>query len=212
MSGNEAGAGDGAGDAGAPRGEPPQWLAGPARTRAGVALYIRPLGRDDLARERRFLEGLSSGSLRQRLLGAVNDASDAMLARLVEPGWPGRLALAVVRRDGAAVRRDAGESAGDAQGEAACDEEILGVARFDAGGHADMAEFGIIIADAWQRQGLGHVLFERMVRAARAAGYRELVGVTFADNRGMIELARSYGFQIGPEPGERGLRRLTLRL
>lgn len=211
MSGNEAG--DGAGNAGVPRGGPPQWLSGPAETRAGVALHIRPLGRDDLARERRFLEGLSSVSLRQRLLGAVTDASDAMLARLVEPGWPDRLALAVVgRADGAAVSPDAGESAGGEEREPAGDEEILGVARFEAGEHAGVAEFGIVIADAWQRMGLGHALFERMVRAVRAAGYRELVGVTFADNRGMIELARSYGFEIGPEPGERGLRRLTLRL
>ncbi|MCL4184874.1 MAG: GNAT family N-acetyltransferase [Burkholderiaceae bacterium] len=202
MSGNEAEAADSAGEA--PSGEPPQWLAGPAQARAGAELYIRPLGRDDVARERRFLEGLSPESLRQRLLGAVTDASDTMLAHLVEPGWPARLALAVVRRDSCAVGVGGEEGAGD--------EEILGVARFDAGERGGVAEFGIVIADAWQRKGLGHALFERLVRAARAAGYRELVGITFADNRGMVELARSHGFEVGPEPGERGLRRLTLRL
>lgn len=188
-------------------GEAPQWLSGPIDTRAGVVLHVRPLGRGDVARERRFAEGLSPESLRQRLLGAITGASDEQFARLVEPGWPRRLALAVVRRAGDDAAGD--DAAGD---DAAGDEEILGVARFDACEQADAAEFAIVIADAWQRKGLGHALFERLLQAVRAAGYRDLIGVTFADNRNMVELARAHGFEVGPEPGERGLRRLTLRL
>ena len=194
-------------DAGAD-GAAPHWLSERFTGRSGIALCIRPLGAADAASERRFIEGLSAQSLYQRLLGVVTAASDEQLERLVRPDWPHGLALAVFRC-AAPGERGAGTDAGvgtDAP------DEILGVARFAASGQPQEAEFGIVIADAWQGQGLGHALFERLVRAARAAGYRELVGTTFADNRDMVALARAHGFQVTHEEGERGQRRLTLPL
>ena len=194
-----------AADAGAD-GAAPHWLSERFNGRSGIALCVRPLRAADAASERRFIESLSAQSLYQRLLGVVTAASDEQLERLVRPDWPHSLALAVFRC-AAPGERGAGADAG-----ADAPDEILGVARFAASGQPQAAEFGIVIADAWQGQGLGHALFERMVRAARAAGYRELVGTTFADNRDMVALARAHGFQVTHEEGERGQRRLTLPL
>ena len=202
-----------AADAGAD-GAAPHWLSERFNGRSGIALCVRPLRAADAASERRFIESLSAQSLYQRLLGVVTAASDEQLERLVRPDWPHGLALAVLRC-AAPGERGAGTDAGagaDADADAAGEIEILGVARFAASGQPQAAEFGIVIADAWQGQGLGHALFERLVRAARAAGYRELVGTTFADNRDMVALARAHGFQVTHEEGERGQRRLTLPL
>ncbi|RPH59188.1 MAG: GNAT family N-acetyltransferase, partial [Burkholderiales bacterium] len=131
--------------------------------------------------------------------------------QLVAQDWPRSLALAVFRcetAEGMRASADAASGAGAGLGDEA---EILAVARFHpATDRPGVAEFAIVVADDWQRKGLGHALFERIVRAARVAGVRELFGTTYADNRGMIDLARSYGFAVGPEPEEGALRRLTL--
>ena len=172
----------------------PRWLNVRCKTRGGVRVHIRPLRADDAARERAFIDGLSQASLVQRVLGALGEVTDEQVAELVRPDWPRRLALAAFGCD------------------AAVGDEIIGVARFDASEQPGAAEFAIVVADRWQRRGVGYALFDRLVRAARIAGYRELVGTTFATNREMIELARSHDFEVGPEDGEPSLRRLTLRL
>ncbi len=172
----------------------PRWLNVRCKSRRGVRLHIRPLRADDAAHERAFIDGLSPASLGQRLLGTISEVTDEQVAELVRPDWPRRLALAAFG------------------GDAATGDGIIGVARFDLSERPGVAEFAIVVTDLWQRRGVGYALFDRLVRAARVVGYRELVGTTFAVNHHMIELARSHGFEVGPEEGEPSLRRLTLRL
>ena len=182
----------------------PDWLTERFVGRDGVALCVRPLGPADSANERAFIEELSPESLYQRLMGVIKGVSDAQFAALLQPDWPRSVALAIFRCDA-----PAGASEGvDAPREV----EILGVARFAESGEPQVAEFAIVVTDAWQRRGLGHALFERLVRAARAAGYRQLVGTTFGDNRRMLDLARSLGFESASDDGDTSLRRLTLSL
>lgn len=192
----------------------PDWLTERCTSRGGVPILIRPLRADDAPSERAFIEGLSAVSLYQRLLGVVKEVSDDQVAELVRQAWPQRLGLAAFGAGAAADRAEGEAPAAAAAGAAtlSVEGELLGVARFDASGQPGSAEFAIVVTDRWQRRGIGYALFQRLVRAARAAGYRELVGTTYAVNRDMIELARSYGFAVGPEEGERSLRRLTLAL
>lgn len=201
----------------------PEWLTERCTSRGGVPILIRPLRADDAPSERAFIDGLSPASLYQRLLGTVKEVTDEQIAELVRQDWPRRLGLAVFDVGAAADRAEGeppahaaeGESPANAAGGAAAPPAgggLLGVARFDASDRPGAAEFAIVVTDRWQRHGIGYALFQRLVRAARAAGYRELVGTTYAVNRDMIELARSYGFAVGPEEGEPSLRRLTLAL
>lgn len=182
----------------------PAWLSERVVARSGIALSVRPLRADDVPRARDFLGRLSPESLHRRALGVVKEVSDEQLAERVRQDWPRALALAVLRHAGPAGPDDVAQAADGA--------ELLGVARFAPSGRPQSGEFAIVVADAWQRQGVGSVLFERLVRAARSAGYRELVGTTYADNLEMIELAASHGFAVGPEDDEPHLRRLTLPL
>lgn len=179
----------------------PRWLDAPAGEIDGIALHARPLGPADAARERDFIARLSAYTLQQRVLGSVKPPTDEQIAQLVTPDWPGSLAVALF----------AGGNGGRVPG--ADEPEILAVARFGSvQRQPGTAEFAIVVADRWQRRGLGHRLLALMIRAVRAAGYRELVGTTFAGNRGMIELARAHGCEVLPEPGEPALRRLRLVL
>lgn len=202
---------------GGPSGQPPDWLTGRLEVPTEVPLCVRPLCPDDAALERRFIDRLAPETLQQRLLGVIKEPTDEQIALLVAQDWPRSLALAVLRCGTAGAPRPAADPAPEpAPGPASAPDdepEILAVARFHpADDRPGAAEFAIVVADDWQRKGLGHALFERLVHAARVAGLRELFGTTFADNRGMIDLARAMGFEVGPEPDEPALRRMTLAL
>lgn len=54
----------------------------------------------------------------------------------------------------------------------------------------DAAEFAITVLDAFQRRGLGRILFDRLLEAARERGYARLCGEVLAENRAMLGLLR----------------------
>jgi acetyltransferase len=56
------------------------------------------------------------------------------------------------------------------------------------------AEFGIVVADAWQAHGLGARLMEELLEHAHRAGIDTFGGVTLSDNSRMRRLARKLGF------------------
>ena len=69
-----------------------------------------------------------------------------------------------------------------------------------------------MLADAWQRRGLGEALLVRLIDSARRAGIERLSDVTFADNAGMLHVARKLGFRLSREAHDATLTRMTLRL
>lgn len=156
---------------------------------------IRPIRPSDLEIERRFVYGLSARSHYLRLLSG----------RGLLPGELERWTNIDPQREIAliAIVRDAGTA----------DEEEIAVARAvvddSARGHWD---FAIVVADAWQGRGLGALLLGQLLQAARAAGATVLGGITLAENRGMLALARKLGFHARREPGDATVMRLELRL
>jgi acetyltransferase len=80
--------------------------------------------------------------------------------------------------------------------DSAGEEMIVGVARYVAasGEEGETAEFAIVIADAWQRRGLGRALLELLIEGARQHGLRKLVGGVLAVNAPMRALAAATGF------------------
>ena len=70
----------------------------------------------------------------------------------------------------------------------------MGVARYVKDADRAGAEFALVVADAWQRRGVGTLLLETLLQHARAAGIERLHGITLATNQGMQDLARKFGF------------------
>lgn len=164
-----------------------QWQAADGR-----AVVIRPLFSDDTRRELRFLEALSADARYERLLGHRSALGPGELRRLV-------------RFD---VRREIALLATVGQAE---DEEIIGVARLHNTGQR-RCEFALVVADAWQRSGVGARLLGRLLDLARGAGIVEVTGTTRAGNEAMKALARKLGFALTPEPDDATLVRLTRAL
>ena len=164
-----------------------------ARAPVAESIRIRPIRPSDLELERRFVHGLSARSRYLRLLSG----------RSLQPGelerWTNvdpccEIALiALVSEDG----RD------EEVGVGRCVVEDSAEGRWD---------FAIVIADAWQRRGVGEALLRRLIQAATAAGVTTLGGITLAENRGMLALARKLGFSARREDGDATLVRLEQRL
>jgi acetyltransferase len=89
--------------------------------------------------------------------------------------------------------------------------ETLGVVRAAFDPDNTRAEFAIIVRSDLKGQGLGYALLDKMIRYCRSRGVRAVVGQVLPDNRAMLDLAQSLGFESRFLP-ERGVIEVELRL
>src|SRR5512133_1490110 len=127
----------------------PAQLVAFRRLADGTAIVIRPIHPEDDAIERAFISGLSSATRYHRLLGA-RKLTPEEIRRLTRIDYEQKMAFVAVAGQGAQLR-------------------LLGVARYARDADA-AAEFAVVVADAWQRKGIGTVLLNALQRHARAAG------------------------------------------
>jgi acetyltransferase len=85
------------------------------------------------------------------------------------------------------------------------------VARYVLDKNGNAAEFAVVVADAWQRRGIGRRLMAKLIDTASRRGVQSLYGNILATNRPMIDLVRSLGFQL-ERSDDPTLTRATLSL
>lgn len=90
--------------------------------------------------------------------------------------------------------------------------DIVGAASFMVDGSGSGCEFAISIVDAWSGAGLGRILMEGLIEAAKRRGLREMKGFVLAQNRGMLALASRLGFSTRADPEDFSIRIVTLAL
>ncbi|MDA3959860.1 MAG: GNAT family N-acetyltransferase [Planctomycetota bacterium] len=78
------------------------------------------------------------------------------------------------------------------------DGSLLGVGRLNIIGRGGSGETALVVADAWQGHGVGRVLKETLIIAARKRGLRCLSSVFDPRNRAAVELARHMGYRFMP--------------
>jgi len=74
--------------------------------------------------------------------------------------------------------------------------EILGIGRLSRTIEDGVADFAILVSDAWQRQGLGTELLTRLVHIAETEGLGHISGLVMSGNGGMQKVCRKVGFQL----------------
>ncbi|XAQ44112.1 GNAT family N-acetyltransferase [Ralstonia solanacearum] len=149
----------------------------------GTVATVRPILPQDAPLEAALVDGLSSESRYARFLVGGGHLSDEMLAAYTQVDYVNHLALVV--------------SVADADG---AGEQLIADGRFVL--EDGVAEFALLVADVWQGKGVGRRLFAMLVRAARAAGAREVFGEVLSMNRRMIALACDAGFHVASVPGD----------
>ena len=73
-------------------------------------------------------------------------------------------------------------------------------------------EFGIIIDDSLQGQGIGHQLMTHLIAHAKAQGHTLMRAEILADNHPMQKLALKLGFTLNKHPHDNGLVEAKLHL
>jgi len=161
-------------------------LVGPAVTRSPGAdptpavsdeheIMFRAIGPADAGIEQAFVQGLSDTSKNLRFFSAMKQLSPKLLEQFTHPHFPGDFALIATDTD-AGIERE------------------IGVARYLPTDTPGVAEFAIVVADAWQGRGIASRLMHGIICVAAVAGVRTLEGVILRENSRMLKLARDLGF------------------
>ena len=179
---------------------PPHWLlvypAHLSRTwtlASGESLSVRPVRHDDGDLEEAFVCALSLESRYQRMLSGGTKFTPEWIDSTTHIDYHRHMAFAVTTvRDGV--------------------EQFVGVGRYVVDAVKSSAEVALVLADAWQGQGLGRRLLETLLEHAASAGIREALGTVLATNVAMVRLVRSMGFTVSQEPGDPTVRRISRQL
>ena len=141
--------------------------------RDGRRALVRPVRAADAPLVQQFVRELSPRSRRNRFFGPVAELSPAQLERMTRFDGPAGLGLVVVAGE------DSPRIVGIAQ-HAVCDPPF--------------AELAVVVADGWQRQGLGERLVLLLLAHAAKTGIAAVQGLVIAANRPMLALASKLGF------------------
>jgi acetyltransferase len=153
----------------------------------GTDITIRPIRPEDAEIEQAFVRGLSPEAKYLRFMTGLRELSMEMLVRLTQIDYDREMALiAVTGQD---------------------DKEVeLAVARYAMNPDGESCEFALVVADAWQKKGLGSRLTGCLMEAAHAKGYKTMEGAVLAENNHMLQLAHKLGFSIEANPEDSSLR------
>jgi RimJ/RimL family protein N-acetyltransferase len=147
------------------------------RTHDGRVAVVRPARPEDRARFVAAVDGLSSQTRYQRFFSPIPRLPARDVDRLMDLDAARQVVLHATDGHGVAV---------------------VGVARFVFTGPRE-AELAITVGDAWQRQGLGGALLDRLIAAAGDRAVVRLTAESLTDNRAVAALLRSRGFRrTGP--------------
>lgn len=143
----------------------------------GSDAVLRPIRPEDEPLVERMFQYLSKESLYYRFFGYVPQVTHEFLARYTQNDYDREIAI-VAEIDDENERK------------------MIGVVRIIADAWMDSAEYAILIADPWQRQGLGYLLTDAILDIARDRGIRKIYASVLATNKGMMHLFEKRGFTI----------------
>ncbi|WUR11476.1 GNAT family N-acetyltransferase [[Empedobacter] haloabium] len=151
----------------------------------GMPLLLRPIRPEDAPAHVRFFAALDPDDVRMRFFTALRELPPAQLARLTQIDYDRAMAFIATRTG--------------ADGQA----ETLGVVRAVADPDNAQAEFAITIRSDLKGQGLGTILFRKLVEYFRDRGTAGLTGEALAENVGVQQLVKRFGGRVlpGAEPG-----------
>ncbi|MFZ3322502.1 MAG: GNAT family N-acetyltransferase [Usitatibacter sp.] len=159
----------------------------------GERVAIRPIRPEDATLETAFVEALSAESTRLRFMSGMRSLTAEMLARFTQIDYDREMALIATVGSGASERQ-------------------IAVARYIAMPDGASCEYAIVIADDWQGRGLGRLMMQKIIDAARGAGLQSMSGWVLAGNRGMLGLCGALGFRERGVPGDTTIRIVELDL
>lgn len=157
------------------------------------AVTLRPIRPEDAEMEQEFVRGLSPESRRFRFMDTLRELTPRMLARFTQIDFDREMAfVATVAREGR--------------------ETEVGVCRYVTNPDGASCEYAIVVADNWQRRGLGRQMMIRLIDVARARGLQTMIGHVLGNNSSMLSLCQDLGFLVSESADDPLVKRVTLTL
>lgn len=150
---------------------------------------IRPIRAEDEPALAEFFKGLSSDSLHLRFQKCWSAPRGETLRSLARVDYRRHMAFVCI----AAGR-------------------IVGEARYFVNPDERTCEFAIAVADDWHNAGVGGLLMEVLISAARERGIERMEGLVLRENADMLRFVRALGFEAHHEPEDPALTRVSRRL
>jgi acetyltransferase len=160
------------------------------QSRTGRPVLIRPIARGDRDHLEAFVRALSPAARAKRFFGGLASLSSEALDCATQIDYVQHMALLALVLDGGRERQ-------------------VGVGRYVASGVAGRCDFALVVADDWQRHGIGTELLSALMAIADGRGFESIGGEVLATNTKMLNLARKLGFQVKSVPHEPTLRRVS---
>lgn len=164
----------------------PHHLVSQEQLRFGVDVTIRPIRPEDAPLEMTFVKNLSFQSKYFRFMHGVRELTPKMLARFTQIDYDVEMALIAI----------SSENGTDTQ---------VGVARYVTNVDRTSCEFAVVVADAWQEQGIAFRLMKALIQCAREKGLQSMEGFVLAENTTMLAFCRRMGFDLEDDPEDRGV-------
>lgn len=148
--------------------------------RNGSTVFLRPIQRSDVDRLLGLARRFSRETMYLRFHHVVTKMSREEAIRFCTIDYDHTFALVVTVGEGDS-------------------EKLLAVARYYRLPREDAAEFAIVVADKYQKQGIGTHLMKELTAAAKIGGIRFLRGEVLVENKDMMHIIKSCGFQVSEE-------------
>src|SRR5690606_7275520 len=91
-------------------------------------------------------------------------------------------------------------------------EQVIAFVHYLRNSDGRGAEYALVVADDWQRYGLGTQLMRALIQEAKQQRLSYIDGYVLATNDGMLGLLAKLGFKSEVDPYDPGLRRVWLDL
>lgn len=157
-------------------------------TRDGLAVTVRPIRPEDEPLMVRFHQTLSDRSVYFRWLHMLGLSQRIAHERLID------ICFIDYDRQMALVA--------DAHNSQTGQDEIFGVGRLIKASEANEAEFAILVADPFQRKGIGTELLRRLIQVGQDEHLQRLTGDILIENTGMQKVCTNLGFHLQYSPEE----------
>jgi N-acetylglutamate synthase-like GNAT family acetyltransferase len=155
----------------------PEELEGWDETKKGVKVFFRPIKPTDEPLMRDLFYSFSKETVYYRFFSYINAMPHEKLKQFVNVDYENEMAiLAIIKKAG--------------------EEKIIGVARYSVDKATRFAEYAITVADEWQNQEVGSVLFSYLIKVAKMKGIKGFIGYVLDTNVRAYRLFYKMGFPV----------------
>ncbi len=147
--------------------------------RRGRSVLLRPIRPEDEPMQEEMFKTFSAETKRFRFFGPIKESHE-MLTRYSQIDYDREMAIiAELTEEGR--------------------KKMAGVVRLIADPYNETAEYAIVVADPWQRQGLGTVMTHYILEIARNRGIKKVYAYLLEDNVKMLDLFLKFRFTTRKE-------------